>query len=621
LRRLSNSVYDGTSFKNSQRYFTGLLQSDADLSCLALLFHHRMDPPVRKVEYLLGPALVHNPRLFALDRTVDWDRSFHNPKNRLDKLSDESPAWHFMREDLLVSRFSIVPKFALGRPPLRVSICLQEGIDLDSSQWRPLQPDLETIVQGNGRRKSALAQHLMNCLHSWSMQVPDFEAKYMGLPFGSQIIIQELCSDPRRTVADFIPQYDLELEWLSIKALQKIWEFPPERLPPALDLSQLQLLDEPHDAISLVTVPGMHGGRVFVFKASVRSLRYLYHELKLLLAMDPHPNIIGGPLYLVTKKVNFGGKAGVCGMLLEYHAAGTMSHFLHSRVTTSTWVDMETRFRWAQQLASALLHIKNSPVAYYSDFKLDNILLTKNNGNWDAILIDFEQRGSWFSWSPPEINAVAHLVYLATRNGNDGPGPESSRYYKEFLESYLPAFNLIMRKKKCKYDGFSEGYNVAWISLSPQQREKALVFMFGKVLWCIFELQPTINSVTSLGADVFREVNPDHRFPEFRQTPPKLQELIRDCTAGALEWSGVTRPVCRVGTAIFPTQHQDGAPQSQALQEIKSWWAAHLEAAEAQVGQRFHAAPDFNLKISSQRPTIDDVFRSLIECQQQYLRT
>lgn len=69
--------------------------------------------------------------------------------------------------------------------------------------------------------------------------------------------------------------------------------------------------------------------------------------------------------------------------------------------------------RWAHQLTSALVHIWNSHVGYYADLKLDNIIIRESgHGDFDVVLLDFEQRGAWFSWSPPEINTVAYLLYF-----------------------------------------------------------------------------------------------------------------------------------------------------------------------------------------------------------------
>lgn len=563
---------------------------------------------MRQVERLLGPASIYVSGQFDAQEPTAWDRSCLNPKNRINSLADFAPDWHFFREDMFSSKFSIVPSFAIGRPPLRIGICFSDDFDLDSETWRPLQLDLVTMVQGKGRRKSPLSQHIMNGLAHWSSTLKDFEAHYMALPFGSQIMIQNVTADPRETVAAFVEQHNLELHWKSPQALQREWNILPSRMPSTVDLLQLQLHDELHETIALVTYPQKHGTRMLVFKSSVRNVRYLYHELKLLLPMDPHPNVIGAPLYLVTKRVNFGGKRGVCGMLMEYHAAGNMAQFLASPDELTVSVSLETRFRWAVQLASALVHVTESPAAYYSDLKLDNIVLGSRNGQLDVLLIDFEQRGSWFSWSPPEVNAVAHLIYLARRRGKHGPPPEANAKYDYFLERYLPAWTQRPRRANPQDSG--EGFNVAWLSLSPEEKEKALVFMLGKVLWCIFELQPTINAALFLGADIFREVNPSKRFPTFDKTPDQVRGLIRACTLGAPEWADNVPCVQRAGSLIFSkrsARENSADPASDACSAVRQAWADHLQAAKAHVKRRYRGEEDLITTSASNRPSLKEV--------------
>ena len=117
----------------------------------------------------------------------------------------------------------------------------------------------------------------------------------------------------------------------------------------------------------------------------------MYSELNILLSMDPHPNIVSRLLYLVGKKCRLGSNVGICEFILEYHPLGNAR-------------DEVDQFRWARQITSALIHIRDGPSGFYSNLKLDNILLACRKNNLDAILIDFEQCSGSYAWSPPEIN-------------------------------------------------------------------------------------------------------------------------------------------------------------------------------------------------------------------------
>jgi serine/threonine protein kinase len=576
-----------------------------------------MELRLGEIEHVLGPAIAHSlPPSIIHQQSNDLDQSLRRTEKQLREPAVVGEKWHFFREDLFSSRFALVPAFAVGRVPLKVNICLHEDINLDAHPWSRLLPDIATIVQEKGLRPSKMTKLILRGLEHWSSTIASFKEDYMALPFGSQILIEKIGMEPQDTLAHFVPQYDLELQWLSMKRLQSMWNVSSDAWPPLIDLSELRVHDEPHAAISIVTIPEREGGIQFVFKSDVRHVKYLYHELRQLLLMKPHPHIIQRPLYLVTKRVNFGGKKGICGMILEYHAAGNLAQVLQPANPLLSTFDMKVRFQLAYQLATALEHIRDSHVSYFSDLKLDNILLKeKTKGGYDAVLIDFEQRGSWFSWSPPEINLVSHIVYLATRRGLSGLSSDMNREYAQFLQEHLPAWQR--KTKSDVYINSDEGYNLAWLSLSADERETAMVFMFGKVLWCLFEMQPSVNAVTFLGADIFREVNPDFRFPEFRLTPPHLQSLVRDCTAGAPEWIDSTRSVFRSGNMIHAIAtaavgQAVGADAAEVISASADWWNRHLEAAKEYIIQRSSEGkmPQVSIR-AAQRPKIDCVVSTL----------
>ena len=205
-----------------------------------------------------------------------------------------------------------------------------------------------------------------------------FEREYGSMPFGSRILVTigGLIGSGEDIDAEIylVPDYDVEQGMLSVEALKGMWggfdnhgfrENHEEMLgwPGVIDLENLQLKRQIHEAISIVTIPVNDDDKEWVFKSLTRDQRYLYNELKLLLTLQPHENIIHRPRYIVTKKARFGGRRGVCGFILEYYTCGTLKQFLLG--SSRSGITMEQKLLWARQVTSALclgdiLHIAST---------------------------------------------------------------------------------------------------------------------------------------------------------------------------------------------------------------------------------------------------------------------
>ncbi len=173
--------------------------------------------------------------------------------------------------------------------------------------------------------------------------------------------------------------------------LYDAWRFPPESWPEVVELEELQLQRHLHDSVSVVRIRGNETDEL-IFKAVTEDLRYFYHELRTLLSMPSHPNIISRPCYIITKKCHFGGKIGVCGMILKYHPLGSLSQMSKKRFHLAA--DYQSEISWAKQIVSALLHIQENGLGFYTGLKLTNIVLGQSEEPKipHIILIDFEQR-------------------------------------------------------------------------------------------------------------------------------------------------------------------------------------------------------------------------------------
>src|SRR5699024_1980643 len=133
-----------------------------------------------------------------------------------------------------------------------------------------------------------------------------------------------------------------------------------------------------HDSVCLVKIDG----RTWIFKALTSYTKYLYHELRQLLAMPPHPNVIARPVHLVTKRCSFGNKVAAVGFTVENHVHGSLRDLIpflqvHGKVS------LDDKIKWSVQLASALVHLRETAGIFYPDLRLDNIVLSKS---WDAVM-------------------------------------------------------------------------------------------------------------------------------------------------------------------------------------------------------------------------------------------
>ena len=390
------------------------------------------------------------------------------------------------------------------------------------------------------------------------------------MPFASRIVITEPWIDQGTKGVYLEDNHDVENAMLSVSHLFDLWNLTLEdrgrdRGPKVIDLGRLKLEKTIHEAICLVTISA--GGTdqdkddtVYVFKSTTREqgVKYLYHEIKTLLTLPPHPHIAPQPLFLVTKKCGFGGKKGVCGFVMEYYEYGHLgANLLRFRQADAKSTGRACGnfsyepWKRASQLVDAVLHITSGAMGtggFYSDLKLDNIMLVPSSspegGRLDIKLIDFEQRGAWWAWSPPETYLVELLEFIVN-NPAHAPAEVVSRY-KVLLSDYFgqgklegESWTYTLPLNQISYTNPEHGFSTSWLALTAQEREKAMVFMLGKILWCLFEVMPSINSSVFFGRQIFREVDPQKRFPVFSdRTPEGMRALIRECTRGAPEWEG-----------------------------------------------------------------------------------
>ncbi|KAK4167463.1 hypothetical protein QBC43DRAFT_142287 [Cladorrhinum sp. PSN259] len=568
----------------------------------------------------------------------EWEKSPLNPKNRIDSLEPlPNPTWRLDGADTDGRRFFAVPAFALDKPPTRIDVYVPPFEEYPRTLRDVLRPE-EVLWSSKGRIPDLpIGRYLIRVLHHWSEPsssirrpgLSNFEKQYHAMPFGSKILVTKVSASLEETEIHLYPEYEVEQAMLTVEALQKMWGFHDEEghggassaWPPVIELSEVKLKKQLHEAITLVDVRGS----LLVFKSLLRDQRYMYNELKMLLTLKPHPNLVPRPKYVVVKKGRFGGKRGVCGFLMEYFPLGSLKERL---LSYSRKMALEEKFRLARQVTEALIHVNAHENGFYPDLKPDNIVLRESQqepGRVDAVLLDLEQRGGWFSWSPPEIAYVEYLEIVAAHAPNCGEPSLQKKKEKalSLLREYIPDWKAT--GQQTRYHNSEGGFSAPWLALlrgrqenGSQALERAQVFMLGKLLWCIFEGEARVRC--GIDHEVLQENNTGQirAFPGFELSPKGIRELIKKCTAGGPEWE---RPmveraeegIALKGGKLYPAGVEaGGAGGEHTALAAKRFWMQETENAERFVEEILGHRPDGGrLALSMSRPLLAEVLSEL----------
>ncbi|KAK4449299.1 ribosomal protein S6 kinase alpha-5 [Podospora aff. communis PSN243] len=530
-------------------------------------------------------------------RSSPWSESQLNPKNRIDSLDPPlNPLWRVDGCTGLGTQYYAVPLFLGDIPPMRFDVFIPE----EASSCPLLRQLLDLnaafhIKDGVRVRRLGVSVHILRTLQAWMLNAgrggfASLSDMYKNHPFGSRIIFENLDVDIRKIKITIAPTHYLEKQLLALSRLPSALGVTPELFPPVIDIADLTLVQQLHDSICLVRLRSSSGlksqpraeesERLWVLKALTSGTKYLYAELRNLLHLEPHPHVISHPDYLVTKYCRFGGKTGVVGFLIPYHRRGSLRDIL-PLLRVHGQLNLTTQLKWAIQLASAVLHVRERGRIFYPDLRLDNVLLSNTD---DIVMVDFEQRGVWCEFAAPEVNALEYTRILASDDSlsqNAEPTiPEGIRErYAERLTRLLPDWETLQDTEEYSqlphdYDSF----NVPWQCLDAVEQEAAEVYMLGRVLWCIFEGQSAPQH-----AAVWQSYKwePDYEFPEFRRTPLPLRDLIDRCTRGRRDV--LSRLIARRGSRLVlrATPHGKSSDAAEVLRVAREWWVDEVKASDA----------------------------------------
>ncbi|KAG5664059.1 hypothetical protein KAF25_006644 [Fusarium avenaceum] len=545
-----------------------------------------------------GPPPSHNLNLEAQSaQSVGWQDSLLNPKNRIDSLSPlERPLWRIDGCTAFGSQLYAVPLFIDPMPPIRMDVFIPEPSKLSPDIRNVL--DVDVAFHTTSAKRIAhlgITQHVLRILQYWTSRQQDPTEIFRNIPFGSRIVFKNLPMNVAAAEVIIARTHYLERQLLSVSSLEKAWGSDVE-LPPTVNLDDVVYVSQLHDSVCLVKIEG----KTWIFKALTSYTKYLYHELRQLLTIQPHPNIVSRPVHLVTKKCGFGSKVAVIGFTLEYHIHGSLRDLIPF-LKLHNMVSLADETKWAIQLASALVHLRATSSIFYPDLRLDNIVLSAAR---DAIMVDFEQRGVWCEFAAPEVNALEYVRLLAI---DEEIPAEVSEKYSNLLTEMLPEWQTMGESEEYKWP--SEGYNVPWACLTPKEQEACEVYMLGRVLWCIFEG----NSAPQRAAVwLSYRWEPLVEFPGYTKTPGAMQRLINRCTRG--RQAGLSRLIVRERNQLVLRElEKTGLSTADDVQRIaKKWWSREIDASEQWLRQRIEGMKRGDWRENYyDRPTLKEVLAEL----------
>ncbi|KAK4240834.1 hypothetical protein C8A03DRAFT_12865 [Achaetomium macrosporum] len=523
-------------------------------------------------------------RATVCSESASWDESQLNPKNRIDSLDPPvRPLWRIDGCTGLGTQFYATPLFLHDVPPMRFDVFIPEEVQAASSKLRQLL-DLSVAFHTKDAirlERLGIARHIVRTLQAWitKMRCDTYSDMCKTLPFGSRIIFENLETNIHAIRISIVPTFYVERQLLGLASLNQTLGLT-QVLPEAIDISRLSVVQQLADSACLVRMMGGRAddedGKLWVLKAMTSDTKYLFVELCNLLRMEPHPNIISRPEYLVTKQCRFGGKTAVIGFLLCYHKPGSLRDELpllriHGRLP------LKRQLKWATQLTSAVLHTYEQGGMFYPDLRLDNILLSASD---DIVMVDFEQRGVWCEFASPEVNAIEYLRILVSDELDDDAGravSEGSRdRFAALLDRILPEWHVL---QAC--ESYSSprpraypNYNIPWLGLDQTEQEASMVYMLGRVLWCIFEGQSAPQKAAVWQSYRYE---PDIEFPAYRLTPPQLRGLIDRCTRGRRDT--LSTLIVRQKSKLVLRDQESSRPE-EVLMVARQWWRAEVDAAE-----------------------------------------
>ncbi|KAI0195967.1 hypothetical protein F4808DRAFT_325213 [Astrocystis sublimbata] len=537
-----------------------------------------MDLSQRTIEEVVHPTAAFlqpaGEKVPHAEATVQppWEESFLNPKNRIDSLDlPDCPLWRIDGCTGLGTQYYAVPVCLSKVPPMRMDVFIPENQPSHIREQLELHKAFHTKDAAR-LSKLAVTRHIIRALQIWTRStfkdLDAFEEFYKSKPFGSRLVFERLSLDTRQVEIHVGPNHNLELQLLSLKTLTSLWGTATLQAIQVIDFFDVHVVAVLHDSVCLVRIQG----QLFIFKALVSEVKYLYHELKTLCTVEPHANIISRPIHLVRKVCSFGGKHAIVGFTTFYHQQGSLRDLL-PQLRIYDRLRPKNQLKWCIQVTQALEHLRTRSSTYYPDLRLDNLVTSKD---FDIVMVDFEQRGVWCEFAAPEVNAIEYMRLIAA---DERMPDEVALKYQEIMRRLVPDYDQLQVDR---YTNPKDGYNASWVALSPEEQELAEVYMLGRLMWCIFE---GMSGPQKAAVWQSYRWESNLEFPSYERTPPALRELIDRCTRGRRQNLGSV--IVRQQSHLM-LRHKLGEEQDsdQVRVAAMEYWTAELKWAEEFLDER-----------------------------------
>ena len=468
-----------------------------------------------------------------------------------------------------------------------------------------------------------ISHHLRRVLGHWSRRTEGFEKMYRELPFGSRIVVRNIEPDIADMEISVWPNDSVGKFLLSVPTLESLWPASGRLpMPPCVRLDQLRYERQLSLQVALVSLHTKAGSEIWVFKSQASGSAPLYHELKVLLHQPPCARIIEAPAHLVTGNCLEQSEDRVCGVLLKYYSHGTMAKLLPRRRREGS-LTLRNQVQWAKDVTTALLHIAKTPAKFYSDLRMDNIVIdVKEDASEIAVILDLEQGRNIYNWAPPKVYYLEWIAELGSPDHmrTDNLPQETVAYYSKILKRYLAlkGHGWPLPSAPDVYDDTTHGWYYPWTLSTQEERETGMVFLLAKALWCIFKGRAEADVI--LGRSTLED--DQLRFPGFHLTPEPVRKLIRKCSAGAREWKDGQMAIYRRGGRLFPLgktglNGEAEGTLEETIAATRKFWQNEMVKAEAFLEARMRyyqcEATEENLQRLDylRRPSLSDVLHTL----------